>query len=111
MKRLLMVFVVMLGFVSFAWGDPPVKQVEVMNPYLNADIINQPVNVNVVNQSDTVCYEYHGIQKSNLLECLGQLNDDWAKDGWELVYFYSITVPPYYYTAIIRRPTECNPSP
>lgn len=53
MKRYGLVFVMVFGSMSLAWAEPPIKQVEVVNEYLNVDIQNEPVDVNVMNEPDT----------------------------------------------------------
>jgi len=52
MKTLALMLVVMFGLLSFAWAEPPVRRVAVVNEYLNVDIQNQPVQVEVINQPD-----------------------------------------------------------
>lgn len=49
MKACIIILVIVFGFMSFAWGDPPVRQVEVVNDYLKVDV-SQPVDVNVIGE-------------------------------------------------------------
>jgi len=113
MKKLIIVLVIVLGFGSLARGEPPVREVEVVNVPLNVNIQNQPVNVNVVKESQS--YEYVVLRVENS-DAWGAVEDfqttlnTYASEGWELVSFaykgiteYS---PSYEYHAIMRMPKQ-----
>ena len=112
MKKYLIILVVTLSFGSFAWGEPPVRQVEVVNWPDTQD-------VNIV-QSPPVQYEYYvfegeGEQMLNINNLLspGQYMDDIrnllndkSAEGFEL-NFFTVTRghgPPHHYVIIMRRP-------
>jgi hypothetical protein len=115
MKKYLIILVVMLGFVSLAWGGPSVRQVEVVNPSLNVNVENpslnvnvgnQPVNTNVMNWPDTldvnivqspldvrvvnqpepVQYEYFVFETQNVPDFQNVL-DEKVLEGYELSFF------------------------
>jgi hypothetical protein len=108
MKKVALVLVVLFGLVSLAWGEPPLKQVEVVNDLLNVNIQNQPVNVNIVNPSSQ--YEYKvfrletGFPAEGVTNFQEQLNLN-VSEGWEFVAFsYQQTIAPtHVFVAVMRK--------
>jgi len=49
MKRILILLVIIFGFAPLAWGEPPVRQVEVVNDPLDADF-SRPADVEVTGE-------------------------------------------------------------
>jgi hypothetical protein len=112
MKKLALVLVVLFGLASFAWGKPPVKQVEVVevvNDPLNVNIQNQPVNVSVVTQSSEYEYTVLRIEKGFPWEAVQGFQEELnskAIEGWELVNSNYVPMPGNTHTCfrVMRRP-------
>ena len=107
MKNLIMVTVILFGIVSLAWGEPPVKQVEVVNdPFVY--IQDQPVDVNVIDQSDEYEYKVFRIEDGSVTNAVvifeTALNDN-AILGWGLVSFSYIQTPAstHIYVGVMKR--------
>jgi hypothetical protein len=127
MKKLLIISVVILAFPTLAWGEPPVRQVEVVNEYLNVNVENPTLDVNllnhpvatnvmnwpdvqdvrVINQSEFVQYEYFLLDTWDASDFQAQLNAK-AADGYELNFFTSYAVGggiyDKHYVGVMRRP-------
>jgi phosphosulfolactate synthase (CoM biosynthesis protein A) len=100
MKWRLIVLVLMLGFTSIAWGGPSVRQVEVVNEYLD---IGQPVDVNVVNYPGSVQHQYVVVRASSDSAFEDALNQQSAL-GFELVSFGVIDVNNFVMFGVMRKP-------
>lgn len=96
MKRLLIILVVMLSFVSLAWGRPKVNQIEIINGSLNVNIESQPVQ-----------YEYYVFETQNVTAFQNVLNGK-ALESYELNFFTGYSTVGVYttqlYIGIMRRP-------
>ena len=95
MKKFAIALIVLFGLVSLAWGEPPVRQVEVVND-LFVNIQDQPVDVNVIDQSHEYEYKVFRLESVQADEAMqnfqAELNAN-AIEGWELVSFSHVYTP------------------